>query len=664
MELVFYYINRSSNGFIKKQGFNFSGNYQFCVDYNKDDETYILKQLRNRYTIPCNFFDPDGCITNITAIVGENGAGKTTLINELSNFYGKVKNINHEPEYDAFYRDRYEHAKFIVIYKENSELICYQNIDKFENETTDILQKNIHFIYQGSEELRDMVSNNKSFENISKVFITNSLFAKGGSISTHQRIKSIDLTPNAIGVLKDKFYKGKVMKDSGCAGGFYEFQDIICRCKTIEDFQQILDICYFQYLKEKHVNSIFNDKIFCDLEINFYSVLHYLEKEYEDIKEADEKNPCIKTYRILVDRYLSEFDYSLQKRNVFVLAYINLLYELIAYRRNIVDINKDTIIRNKEDLENCIKNIIETKLDSGKEYFKNALNEISEYEKILQICPDNQSLLPESDLAFTLYKQVNTYDDEYENLLKLVYKSAFDNGYSFVLRYMNIGGIRLASGERALLNFFSWLHVLPFFHKLDNSIEDSLCDNVQFLIDELDLYCHPLWQQKIIKNLIEEIKNQYSDKKVQIIFTTHSPIVLSDLPQGNVIYLRRKGEQCYVDRKDSHKETFGANIYKLFDDAFFLGEKGQIGEFAKEKIQKIVDDVIERNRKLEKDEYRYDEYDKQLEQNIALIGEDILRNKLYEMLFKSSNRKNESIYERKIALYEKKINELKEKENI
>lgn len=97
-----------------------------------------------------------------------------------------------------------------------------------------------------------------------------------------------------------------------------------------------------------------------------------------------------------MDRYLSEFDYSLQKRNVFVLAYINLLYELIAYRRNIVDINKDTIIRNKEDLENCIKNIIETKLDSGKEYFKNALNEISEYEKyyryvqIISRCCQNQ----------------------------------------------------------------------------------------------------------------------------------------------------------------------------------------------------------------------------------------------------------------------------------
>ncbi|KAI4445027.1 hypothetical protein C823_007915 [Eubacterium plexicaudatum ASF492] len=56
----------------------------------------------------------------------------------------------------------------------------------------------------------------------------------------------------------------------------------------------------------------------------------------------------------------------------------------------------------------------------------------------------------------------------------------------------------------------------------------------------------------------------FSGKKVQIVFTTHSPIVLSDMPQNNVIYLTRKNGRCVIDHTMQDTKTFGANIYKLF----------------------------------------------------------------------------------------------------
>lgn len=661
MELVFFYINQSSDGFINKQGFNFSGNYHFYVEYSRKDkknEVYNLKQSFSRNALPCNFFDPDGCIENITAIVGENGAGKTTLLDEIANIYCKVKNEKHAPEYDEFYLEKYERDKFIAIYIEDNQVSCYHNIKNLENKTSDI--EKVTYLHEGSTELRDIVVKGKALESISKVCISNSIFAQAGTVSTHSSIRSIDLNLNTINILKNKFFKNKIMIHSKCVGGFYEFQDIIYRYKTIEDFQQLLDVFYLRYLKKQHSDSIFEDKIYHDLELNFYAVLKFLKKEYDDLNYIgnikEENRPCVKTYKVMINRYLANFDFSLQKKDVFVVAYINLLYEIIAYRRNADDSVEGPAITDKESLIACIDYIIENKLESNKDYFKRAFEEIKKYEKLLEKCTIYHSALPESDMAYTLYIKVSKHNENYEKLLDLIEKSAFGKENSFVLKYMNVGGIRLASGERALLNFFSWLHFLPFFHELDNNIQDSLCENVQFLIDELDLYCHPLWQQKIIKYLIDEIKNHFSNKKVQIIFTTHSPIILSDIPRCNVLYLQEKDGHCFVDRQDSHKETFGANIYKLFDDSFYLGEKGQIGEFAKGKIQQIIEEVIKA-----KNEKRVDEYNEiQLQQSINLIGEDILRNKLYEMLFKSSCSNNEDIQQRKIKLYEEKIRQLRE----
>ena len=88
LELVFFYINQTSSKFIEKTGFNFSANWKFYVEYI--GENYVLRQKACKEILPQNFFDEQGCITNITAIVGENGSGKTTLLNMLLDYHGSV----------------------------------------------------------------------------------------------------------------------------------------------------------------------------------------------------------------------------------------------------------------------------------------------------------------------------------------------------------------------------------------------------------------------------------------------------------------------------------------------------------------------------------------------------------------------------------------------
>lgn len=662
MELIFFYINQTSSKFIEKQGFNFSPNYKFFVEYI--DEKYVLKQEECDVHLPKDFFDQQGCITNITAIVGENGAGKTTLLTKLSNYYGSVKDKDHNPEYDNYFMERYEKDKTIAIYLEESGLVCYHNIDNFESEAG----IKVCYLQQGSAELTDIVRNNRAFESISKICISNSMYAIEDGYSAHESISKISLNVNSLRTLKNTFYKKKCRNVSSCAGGYYEFQDILCGSKKENDFQQILDILYLQYISEKGIESVFAQNIIGTLEIKFHTFRKCLDERFGDFSsEANNKLALRPHYDVLVKGLLSGFDFKLLKNDVFAVLYMNLLFEIITYHR-FYKFDGKSSITDKEGLVNYVVGIVNElskKKSAYARFFEQAFQEIQEYEQVLNSCTMFSCSLPVTDLAYVSYKQVKHGTEEYNQFLNLIKKSVFEREYSYVLKYIDIGGLRLASGERALLNFFSWMHLVPFFNYISNDVKESLRENVLLLIDEIDLYCHPLWQQKLISYLIEEVKAQYSDKKVQIIFTTHSPIVLSDMPRSNVIFLKRENARCSIDGKGSHEETFGANIYKLFDDAFFLGKKGQIGEFSRKKIQAIIDKIKPDMRDMK--EVIYPTLSEAeiylLEQQIALIGEKIIRDKLYEMLYKCKYNSLE-LREKRIKIYAEKIKRLQNGEDI
>ena len=72
--------------------------------------------------------------------------------------------------------------------------------------------------------------------------------------------------------------------------------------------------------------------------------------------------------------------------------------------------------------------------------------------------------------------------------------------------------------------------------------------------------------------------------KLNIILTSHSTFILSDLPKENIIFLE-KGKQVYPF--EDGKQTFGANIHTLLSHGFFMKD-GLMGEFAKNKINEVI----------------------------------------------------------------------------
>lgn len=159
-------------------------------------------------------------------------------------------------------------------------------------------------------------------------------------------------------------------------------------------------------------------------------------------------------------------------------------------------------------------------------------------------------------------------------------------------------------------------------------------------IDEGELYYHPEWQRTFIKTLLDVIGDAVAREDsiaFQVVITSNSPFIISDIPMSNILFLS--------EDKQKFENTFGLNIHTLLVDNFFMD--GTIGEFAREKIKEISDDITELA-PVEKDidELKMSEEDKnhsldfesgkdilmKIQERINLVGEPLIRRQLQKRL--------------------------------
>ena len=84
------------------------------------------------------------------------------------------------------------------------------------------------------------------------------------------------------------------------------------------------------------------------------------------------------------------------------------------------------------------------------------------------------------------------------------------------------------------------------------------------LFDEGDLFYHPEWQREFVGDIIDLVK-ACAGEDMQIVFTTNSPFMMSDMLREDIVTLTR-------DKKDIDEDvlTFGQNIHTLLAHRFFL----------------------------------------------------------------------------------------------
>lgn len=143
----------------------------------------------------------------------------------------------------------------------------------------------------------------------------------------------------------------------------------------------------------------------------------------------------------------------------------------------------------------------------------------------------------------------------------------------------------LSSGEMAFLGL--WGRLYQFF----NPKEDTQAPhrNAIVYLDESETALHPEWQRKLVWYTIWFIENLTKDVNVHLIYATHSPILLSDIPINNVHFLKGARDRKFLQKEELARmhNTFAANIFDLYRLSFFMQE-GTIGKFAYEKVNELI----------------------------------------------------------------------------
>lgn len=641
VEIQYLYVNNMYGDPQKKYILNFTDEYKFELKQNNEK---IIVSKNEANTLSDDFFSIDdkydNNILNIYALLGQNGSGKTSIINLIRMselFGGEEKNYNE--------------ANYCLMYKVASNLYYISNIKNIEIESVD----NKFKITKG--EISD------EYRNTSVIFFSNIvnlnckkdiLLINEHNIEANgqEKNKQIDLSSQNIYNSKSlSNYNDEVLKLIEFSKKYYsEYMNMLLysngvteiknedKNKSEEQYQfkvKVLDYVYIEFkeeniilemkkkVKNKKLNNCYlyqieRDNILNCLQEKFFN--QHMNKEYEIIRD------------ILLQYYEDKkcmlgLDDKDKSKSIF--SNNDSIWKIIE-----IIIDKGICVKDNELKYKIIINFI-IKYYCYKEYIdmneNNDYNEDIIWELIDEI--NQEEVLNEHN-----YLRINILDGM--NLISKINKIIQELN-QIGLNFIHFQVPNISSGEMARLNLFSRLDNLWCQKDIMNRNNNK---NYILLLDEAEAFFHPEWQRTFIYDLIYflEFKKKHNNafNSIQIIISSNSPFLISDLPSKNLIFLEEKKRDAI--------SGFGQNIHSLLNDTFFM--TSTIGEFAKIKINEII-------KTLNKESVQYLRDNKDdIEKRIKIIGEPLIRNKLLDMLFKKLYTYEEKDLE--IKHIEDKIKEL------
>ena len=182
---------------------------------------------------------------------------------------------------------------------------------------------------------------------------------------------------------------------------------------------------------------------------------------------------------------------------------------------------------------------------------------------------------------------------------------------------------RMSSGERQFLYTCSTFiyHILNLL-----SVQDSRrvrYRNMNLVLDEVEICFHPEYQRQFVFKLIDLLTKLRLTRwcSINIMIATHSPFILSDIPQQNILYL----ENGAYANGQVNVNPYAANVNDILHQSFFLKD-AFMGEFSLRRIGNLVSEIDNCNTK--KEVRSADELKKEIE----LVGDKFLRQQLLTLL--------------------------------
>ncbi|WP_423740381.1 AAA family ATPase [Flavobacterium columnare] len=584
MELLYLWVRKYKN--IEHQGFNLSSKVTFetIVNSQEDDDTLnvTLTHLQNeKYfsLFPSNIID-------VKAIIGENGSGKTNLQEAILDFFlGRRNNFK----------------GFLV----TSDKIIIRDKLKFVEAPKELFGKTIDFIYPedisnfSSGEIKGNLSREEAFKiirsNLMETYFKDNYIIKYASFINMDNIHNVDGIendyakyengePNFINIATESMivsdYESQKSNDRYMVAGesellahkyqeslrMLDFLNIVKNFNfKIEFYIESINVNFTEFGK-RFWNSV--DKIISPNSQSFNQTIEKVlkfETLYTDSKDK-EGNFFKHLSRDITYCFLSyelKHNFNFSKEDEFpIVKLIDNLKENYNPEQDRFDALYSYIEKNiffSENAESIIKQIKEIK-----EYF------INKFKSGEIIC--------DGIFGFKIPKEhINRIASDFLNP-PLNYIKITDERH-LILNVFGFNYNGLSTGERNFLSFFSRIK--------EYKIEENR--DLLFIIDEGELGFHPQWQKKYLNFLLDFFEKFFPKNRVQLILTTHSPFIVSDLPKENIIFLKRdKYSKTEVSDITYQNLTFGANIHDILANDFFL-QDGFMGEFAKNEINKVID---------------------------------------------------------------------------
>lgn len=660
MELIYYWIN--DYRCIHEQGFCLSPEYNISM-LKKENGIYEVKiSTKKTYNVFAS-----NVISNVTVLVGDNGAGKSTFLNAVSKLNCYPFETEGDNEYQQFTKDKNKRKKNLIIIRKDEYLHLYTNILEKDIIIPEefVKDKTVFYVNDNPQIAQKNIRNNEAYCGFTKLYISNSYFDNNDGLSSHGTLDDLVITPARLKLISDAFfnfiYPELTYKDS--KDKFDLYSEWLKENKKPRDFQQICDLLFYNFLI--CTKFIENYEGFVQTKIRLYISSVYGIVEKSSIGNKLKGIGEIKSVLDLIGKqYVSD---KAIDDPIYVLK-SNFIFEWCL--KNGTNTLKSEL--SVEEMYSQIINEIDAK-NIENLYFIDAIGEINKFSDLLKKIPSVPNVVPKSDLSYKPGKETKKYSRieiskaaEWKNIIayieqrvkinKEIREGKRENG-SFLLRYLHIDNLMFSSGERAFQNLMSWMYFLSQLDEYMVKSEHHARKDMIVCLDEVDLSLHPAWQRDFINHLTTLINHCYTEKNIQIIMTTHSPLCLSDFPRQNIIYLKKTEYGTAVDHFD-HKETFGTNLYEIFDDAFYLGNNS-MGLFAKKYIGQLIKEISELS---DINEETFNAYYSKIE----CIGDMLIKNKLRNTLINKLNEQQGkaitlAALDKEIKLLEQKRNKIMEK---
>lgn len=602
MKLLYLWVE-NHNELVKNQSFKISNSYHI----NFDLERNILSISKNKEYIE-NFYGNN--ILDVTAIVGRNGTGKTTIARSLYRICDSVNPVDDDEDYPAYI------TKHIVIYEvesqqegEPSKLIIHYFLSKNPGVeiTEDIVVNLINLKYvKGDEFKRAEKQHNMTMIYFTNAFEVNNVldnqgFSEFSSWGTHKSLAYTPMLSLHRAFIKLREHYGSKQSEGGMIVSVIEqyaknmTNDFKTAYATAQSYNYMTVATAFQGVV------FFLLPEMKDFKIKITEFGHYIK-----FKRSGVELSKIDWHVMFIRENIYEKIISNYKKYHWEQLYVNIICEIALFVSLTFEIDFKKMeqgyasLNSNKAFDIFLGQIEDNEEDTPKKelirrikYVQGVdLSIIKEFIELADKCEELNALG-----TSTWFKQIQNFlknynkisnikigqsiDYKYLDFVRLITKQ-YNNEETVYGRMINIIPPHMSSGEVALINIFAMLY---------SALKTKTSESILLIIDEIDAFLHPKWQQQILTYITEWINREkgFKNKKVQLVVATHSPIILSDIPRDNIIYLKEPFEVY-----SSEQLTFGANISTLFYDSFFM-EKGSIGAIARKEIQWVIDNIENTN---------------------------------------------------------------------